>query len=275
MKWAGIFLGGLVGLLLLACLVLYFVGLGKLSKTYPNIPVETVSVPTGADGVSRGGHVAIVWACEKCHGDNLGGSPANSLNSETTLMGTVPAPNLTSGDGGIGTTYTDADWVRAIRHGVKPDGHAEISMYNYWPLSDQDLGDLIAYLKQLPLVDASYPAPSVGALYAIVAGAGLEIPAAAEINHSAPRPTASAPAASAEYGAYLYTMCLGCHSANFYRRIAPMKQDDFARTMRTGVMPNGDHLSEAMTTKNFAAMTDTELAALWLYAQNAQSNAKQ
>jgi hypothetical protein len=28
--------------------------------------------------------------------------------------GAIPAPNLTSGQGGVGLTYSDTDWVRAM-----------------------------------------------------------------------------------------------------------------------------------------------------------------
>jgi len=42
--------------------------------------------------------------------------------SEAGPIGTLSAPNLTRGQGGLGATFSDADWVRAIRHGVHADG---------------------------------------------------------------------------------------------------------------------------------------------------------
>ena len=42
--------------------------------------------------------------------------------------------------------------MRAIRHGVKPDGRAALVMpsEDYNRLSDDDLGALIAHLRQMP-----------------------------------------------------------------------------------------------------------------------------
>ena len=96
MKWAGILFGGLIGLALLAGLVLYPIGMGKLSRSYPGIPVEAVNIPTDSDAVARGKHVAIVWACTKCHGADLSGT----LLADVPFVGTIPASNLTSGQRG-------------------------------------------------------------------------------------------------------------------------------------------------------------------------------
>ena len=65
------------------------------------------------------------------------------------MIGTLRAPNLTPG--GVGGTYTDTDWIRALRHGVAPDGTPLVFMpsWEYYYLSKEDLGALIAYLKQL------------------------------------------------------------------------------------------------------------------------------
>ena len=68
------------------------------------------------------------------------------LFTKDPILGTIPSSNLTPGKGGIGESYTNADWICAIRHGVKPDSRVEIFMDDYSTLSDQDLGDLIAYL---------------------------------------------------------------------------------------------------------------------------------
>ena len=59
-KWAGIVLGGLIALTFLAGMVLYPIGMKKLAKTYPNVKVETVNIPTDADAISRGKHVSVI-----------------------------------------------------------------------------------------------------------------------------------------------------------------------------------------------------------------------
>jgi mono/diheme cytochrome c family protein len=171
-KRTGIVLGGLISLTLLAGLVLRPIGMKKLTRTYPDIPVETVNIPTDPDAVARGRQVSISQNCAECHGEDLSGT----LFIDAPVIGTFSAPNLTSGEGGISNSYTDIDWVRAIRHGVKPNGRVEIFMDGYSTMSDRDLGDLITYLKQIPPVDADYPATDYGAIFPIAPALGLFIP---------------------------------------------------------------------------------------------------
>jgi mono/diheme cytochrome c family protein len=264
MKWTGIVLGGLVGLAVLAGLALYPSGMKKLTRSYPDIPVETVNIPTDLDAVARGRHIAIVWECTKCHGEDLSGM----LLADDPFLGTIPAPNLTPGSGGIATSYTDADWIRAIRHGVKPNSRGEIFMYDYSTMSDQDLGDLIAYLKQIPPVDSDYPAMRVGPIIPIAPAVGLFTPAAELIDHGAPRPADPVPDATIEYGRYLSAICFECHSASLAGKLEKWNEEDFIRAVRTGVLPNGRQLPAAMSPKTFGEMNDTELTALWLYLQS-------
>lgn len=264
MKWTGIVLGGLIGLALLAGLALYPIGMEKLARSYPGIQVETVNIPTDPDAVARGRHIAIVWECTKCHGEDLSGM----LLADDPILGTIPASNLTSGKGGIAESYTDTDWIRAIRHGVKPDSRGEIFMYDYSTMSDQDLGALIAYLKQIPPVDLDYPAMRLGPIVPIAPAVGLFTPAAELIDHDASRPADPAPGATIEYGRYLSALCTGCHGTSLAGKLEKWKQDDFIRAIQTGVLPDGKQISPAMSSKTFGEMNDMELAALWLYLQS-------
>jgi mono/diheme cytochrome c family protein len=264
LKWTIIVLGGLTGLALLAGLALYPSGMKKLTQTYPDIPVEAVAIPTGTDAVARGGHIAIVWACTKCHGEDLSGK----LLSDDPFLGTIPASNLTSGKGGIARSYSDADWIRAIRHGVMPDSQGEIFMNDYSTMSDQDLGALIAYLKQIPPVDLDFPELRIGPVSALAPVVGLFTPAAELIDHRAPRPADPVPGATLEYGKYLSAICAECHGASLADKLENWKQEDFIRALRTGVLPDGKPLSPAMPLKTFGEMDDMELTALWLYLQS-------
>jgi len=264
LKWTGIVLGGLIGLTLLAGVALYPSGMEKLTRSYPGIPVETVKIPTDADAVARGRHISIVWGCAKCHGDDLRGT----LLTNDPILGTIPASNLTAGKGGIAKSYNDTDWIRAIRHGVKPNSRVEVFMYDYSTMSDRDLGDLIAYLKQTRPVDSDYPAERIGPISALAPVVGLFTPAAELIAHGAPRPADPVPGATIEYGKYLYALCTECHGKNLASKLGKWTQEDFIRALQTGVLPNGKHLSSAMSSKTFGEMSDVELAALWLYLQS-------
>ncbi len=268
MKWTGIVLGALIGLALLVGALLYPIGMEKLTRSYPGFPVEAVNIPNDPDAVARGKHVAIIWGCAKCHGEDLSGM----LLADDPLLGTISASNLTSGKGGIAKSYTDTDWIRAIRHGVKPNSRVEIFMYDYFStMSDRDLGALIAYLKQIPPIDSDYPAMSFGSVFPIAPAVGLFTPAAELIDHTAPRPADPAPGATIEYGRYLYALCTECHSKNLAGKLGKWKQEDFIRALRTGVLPDGKQLRAAMSSKAYGEMNDTELAALWLYLQGLPS----
>ena len=266
MKWTVIVLGGLIALFLLAGAALYPTGLKKLTRTYPDFPIETINIPDDAQAVSHGRHVAIVWGCTKCHGEDLSGT----LLTNDAILGTIPAPNLTSGKGGIGKSYSDTDWIRAIRYGVTPDRRGEAFMNDYSTLRDQDLGDLIAYLKQIPPVDADYPTTRFGPIVPIAPAIGLLTPAAERINPGAPRPADPVPGATIEYGKYLFSICSECHSTNLAGKVENWKQEDFVRALKTGVLPDGKQLTPAMPLKTFGEMNDTELAALWLYLMDAK-----
>jgi mono/diheme cytochrome c family protein len=266
LKWTSILLGGLVGLTFLAGLALYPGGMKTLTRTYSHVPVETLNGPAGPDSAGRGRRVAILWSCAKCHGENLSGA----LLADDPFLGTIPAANLTSGKGGIAQSYSDADWIRAIRHGVKPDSHGEVLMDNYSTMSDRDLGDLLAYLKELPPVDTDYHALRIGPLVAIASAVGLFTPAAASIDPAAPRPADPTPGATIEYGRYLSTLCTECHSANLGKKLDKWSQEDFTRAMKTGILPNGKHLTPAMPLKTYGELNDTELIALWLFFMGAR-----
>jgi len=267
LKWTGIIFGGLFVLVVLAGLVLYPIGMKKLNQTYPSLAVENVNVQTGAEAVTRGRHIAMIWACTRCHGEDLSGMvfASDPLSGLVPLAGTITASNLTTGRGGIAAAYVDMDWVRAIRHGVMPDSHVEVFMFNYSTMSDQDLGDLIAYLKQLPPIDTNHPEMRYGPIVPVVSNIGLLIPAAERIDHSALRPAPPTPAATAEYGGYLSVICTSCHGNSIGDSVKKWEQDEFIHTFQTGLLPGGKQFGPTMSSSTFREMTDTELTALWLY----------
>ncbi len=70
-KWIGIVLGSLIGLLLLAGIVLFVIGNGRLNKTY-DFPPSNITIPTDAASITYGKHRAETL-CEGCHGKDLSG----------------------------------------------------------------------------------------------------------------------------------------------------------------------------------------------------------
>ena len=95
LKWIGIGLAGLVGLLLVAAIVIFVVASLKLGRTY-EVEVSAVAVPDDEAALERGEHlVRAIAGCDGCHGDNLGGMV---LLDEALIM-TFYGPNLTGGEG--------------------------------------------------------------------------------------------------------------------------------------------------------------------------------
>jgi mono/diheme cytochrome c family protein len=288
LKWIGIIMGGLVGLLALVFVVLYFIGGAKVNKKY-EVPVETISIPTDAAAVQRGEHLATIYICTRCHTENLGGD----LSFVVPGMVSIPTPNLTSGPGGVGGFYTDTDWVRAIRHGVGHDGRALFIMpsktFHY--LSDEDLGALIAYLKSLPPVDNALPERRIEPLGRLMMAVGMFPPLPVEqIDHTSPPPVAPEPGVTVAYGEYLSRTCTECHGADLNGapfgppgqevptpnltpggELASWSEENFITTMRTGVTPYGRQIDEEMPWKYFGQMSDEELRAVWLYLKSLPS----
>jgi len=291
LKLIGKIVGGLVGLLLLAFAVLYIIGSVKWNgireKDY-EISVEKLSIPTDQASITRGEHIATIRMCKDCHTETWSGQ-SDSVPGLITLS----IPNLTSGLGGVGATNTDEDWVRAIRHGVGHDGRGLALMPSriWYYLSDEDLADLIAYLKNLPPVDNELPKADLGPLGRVMMTLGqlppeITAPDVLVIDHDGPRPIAPEPGVTVEYGEYLAVSCTLCHKADFNggmitidaEYLAPnltpggelhaWSEEDFITTMRTGVTPSGHQLKSVMPWKYFGQMTDDELKAVWMYLQS-------
>src|SRR5215208_6007371 len=111
-------LGGLVGLIVLVVLGSYVISEMRLRKRYDDVRGTVVAIPSDSASLARGKVIATLYGCTGCHTPNLAG---------TTMIDGFPfarlaSSNLTRGQGGIAADYTDADWDRAIRHGVRKDG---------------------------------------------------------------------------------------------------------------------------------------------------------
>ncbi len=282
LRWIGIGLGGVVGVLVISVLVISFMGARRLNRTY-EVAVDAVPIPTDAAAVARGEHLATaVSGCNDCHLKDYSGE----LFFDDPAIGQIYATNLTAGQGGIGAAYTDEDWVRALTHGVSPDGRILMLMpsqyFRYY--SDADLGAIIAYMKTIPPVDNETLLPQFTLMGRLLFALNALGEAPAEmIDHEGERSSAPPAGATAEYGELLVTVgtCKDCHSANLAGgrpgpnepwgpnltpggRLASWTEADFVAVMREGKAPDRQ-LSEAMPWQSYRGMTDEELQAVWLY----------
>jgi cytochrome c553 len=289
LKWIGIVLGGLVGLLILAIAAVYVISELHFNRTY-NVQVKPVAVPTDAASIAYGKHIASIRGCKGCHGDDLSGQ----IELQNPLVGTIANANLTGGKGSEVANYTTEDWVRSIRQGVGPDGKPLLIMpsQQHYAMSDADLGALLAYIQSLPPVDKKLPEIKIGLLpRAMYVFGQMDFLIPAElIDHNAPRPPAPEQGVTAAYGKYLAGLCTLCHGPGFSGgpipgtppsdppalNLTPRGElkgwtfEDFLTAMRTGVTPSGRQLrDEYMPYKSlFGDMTDEEWHAIWLYLQS-------
>ena len=102
----------------------------------------------------RGEYLAKAGGCIGCHTeDKEGAVPFAGGRALKTPFGTFYGPNITPDKkAGIGS-WTEADFVRAIRHGERPDGSNYFPAFPYpsfTKIVDSDLADLWAYLRALP-----------------------------------------------------------------------------------------------------------------------------
>jgi len=288
LRWIGIALAAIVGLVVLVVAVVYVVSWRQITRVHTVNVVVPRSIPTDAAAVARGQHIATaLGSCTVCHGLDFGGQ----MIADAGPMGTVGAPNLTRGDGGLGRTFTDADWVRGIRHGVHRDGTSVFLMPSeaYVYMNETDLGELIAFLKQVPPVDRTIPPVQLALLgRALLAAGQLFMPA--DRTPAMPYPAKVTAGPTAEYGRYLagFAGCAGCHGEGLSGgRVAgppdappasnltphptglgKWTEADFERALRHGVRPDGRPINVFMPWPNFSGMTDDEVRALWLYLRS-------
>jgi mono/diheme cytochrome c family protein len=289
LRWIGIVLGSLVVLLLVALGILYIRSNQILNKTYAS-PEDAITIPTDADAIAEGQYlVNNVSVCVDCHGPDFGGG----IVVDDPALGRIVAPNLTSGPGGLGNEISDADFVRAIRYGVLPNGRSVRVMPSddYAHLNDSDLSAIIAYVRSLPPVDsAELPETEIRPLGRILLAAGqLDIMIAERIDFDMTRSPVNA-AVSLEYGSYLSNIsgCTGCHGPGLSGGMIPgappdwpqaanltpggpvgsWTEADFIQTIRTGVNPSGHQLVDEMPWRSYRNMSANELKALWLFIQS-------
>lgn len=238
--------------------------------------------------------------CGHCHAADpkrdVDGPLSGGMEFRNWRIGTARASNLTPDAAtGLGA-WTEAEIVRALRNGLSRDGRllAPIMPYEWFHrMSDGDALAVALYLKSLPPVRHEVrQSPNfwfrLGRLFFL-----------------GPKPpiTVSSPpqGATAEYGGYLAQhvgLCADCHTPrtgllmswdksrlfagtsdppkgfpanpanltpDIETGIGRWSEEDFLRTLRTGVNPAGDSLHPFMPWRQIRRMSDEELRAIYRY----------
>lgn len=290
LKWVGVILAALAALIVVLLAAAYFQTEARLNKVYTP-PADALTIPDDAESIANGKHIFQYRGCEACHGEQLEGK----VYLEDPAVGKVIAGNLTRGEGGYGASFSDADWVRAIRYGLRPDGTPLLFMPSteFYYLSDDDLADVIAYIKSVPPVDNVQPTSSLsltGRAVMTLVPAITFVPAEL-IPLADPRPVAPEAGVTAEYGAYLSISCHVCHGLTMSGGVIPgmpsdwppapnltfgggsalptWTEQDFINALRTGKTPlNKELRAQYMPWNSYKFMSDDELRAVWMYLQS-------
>ncbi len=289
LKKLALILGGIAGLVCLVVLILYSLGQYRLNRTYTVDPVP-IPLLTDPEFLLEGQRIFRYRGCEACHEEDLGGL----VYLDNPALGQVITPNLTSGAGGIGEERTDIDLLRAVRHGLGPDGKPLLFMPSteFYYLSERDLGAVLAYIRSAAPVD-NQPAPSqLSATGFIAMNLTREITflPAELIPHDLPVPTAPEPGLTVEFGEYLALSCPVCHglglsggeipgfprewpaAGNLTKgagsRLLSWGEEGFIDILRDGEKHGRAIHPDYMPWTSYRYFSDLELEAIYLYLTN-------
>jgi cytochrome c553 len=264
----------------------YFATNREMTRVY-QVNVPALVIPTDAASIARGKYIAErVSMCTECHSEDLGGK----VVEDSFAMGRFVAPNLTRGRGGLGAQYTDQDFIRALLHGVRPDGRTLRFMPSAdYHFTEAAISALIAYLKTVPSVDRELPSLSVGPMArALSLFAGFPLTPASKIDHASVAFQAEDDLTDAvSAGAELVSMagCKGCHGPDLTGGGGPppgashtktvgigaWTLEDFVTALRTHKRPNGSLISETMP-PGYGQMSDVDLHRIFEYLKTVPSN---
>lgn len=282
-----------------ACLALAAAACGGGDVPLPDLSPSAVGDTAGL--AARGEYLVRTAAvCGHCHAADPQRDPDGPLSGGFAFrnwrLGTVRASNLTPDSAtGLGA-WSEAEIVRAIRTGEDRDGRVLAPVMPYaWlhGMSDRDALAVARYLKGLePVRNEVRNRPSLAYRAARLLFLG---PVDAR-RESAPRR-----APTAEYGRYLahhVSLCADCHTPRTGIRSTPDRdrlfagdasppggfpanpanltpdtatgigrwsEEDFLRTLRTGVNPAGDTLHPFMPWREYRRMTEGDLRAVYRY----------
>ena len=116
--------------------------------------VPAAAAVADEDAVTRGEYLVQAGGCFSCH-TAVGGKKLAGGRALSTPFGTFYSPNITPDpETGIGR-WTDAQFLRALREGVRPDGANYFPVFPYpsfTGITDSDALAIKAYLFSLPPV---------------------------------------------------------------------------------------------------------------------------
>ena len=152
---------GLIGVVVAAlgfCLYVYASNVRMLERRHPVVRVP-IAAATGPEAVQRGKRLADLTGCTDCHRKDLRGGV---FVDEGWMHGRYYAANLTL----KAKRYSDEELARVVRLGVRPDGRGVVAMpsFGFVRLTDSEMADILAFLRNMPAGGADQPEHFIGPL---------------------------------------------------------------------------------------------------------------
>lgn len=272
-RWMARGLGAVALLIVVAMGVLYAASVRGLERHYESSP-RNIAVQDDSATVAHGERMARIHGCVGCHESDLGGG----VMADDFMVGRLVAPNLTR----VREEYLDGDFVRLIRHGVRPDGTSvtpAMPSQSFQHLADDDLGAIIAYVRSVQAVEDSMPRTRIGpALRAMIALG--EVSMTADMIEPGRAPERAPRDEDPEVlGAYLaLSICTECHGTALEGTdgfmvtpslaiVGSYDPEQFRKLMREG-LALGDRdvgVMSDVARGRFSHYTDQEIDALYAY----------
>jgi len=286
-KWVkrtSVALAGLALLGVAATVVGKALGERKMARNVV-LQVRELDVVPDPTRIEQGRYLYNTRGCAECHGASGAGK---AIIQDGGMR--VVAPNITAGPNGATVHYKVVDWVRTVRHGVKPNGNPVMIMpsEDYSRLSDEDMAAMVAFLQQMRPVPGKAAVVEVPAQVKALYAFGMIQDASEKIDHAQAPAHPVAAAVTPEYGAYVANGCIGCHGAALSggripgtppswpaaANLTPGKGSAMARyptpelftaMLRSGHRPDGKPISSVMPFASLKQMNDTDVHALYAY----------
>jgi mono/diheme cytochrome c family protein len=271
LRWAGIGLASIVGLLVVAALVIFALSEMALRREH-KAAAETLAAPSPAL-LADAPRQAKMLGCTNCHGEGLRGKVMEDIPNVARIV----APNITE----VAARASDQQLAAAIRQGIGHDGRALFVMPSpeYSRMTDAEVGAMVAWIRSLPRVEGVRDRMTVRALgrLGIVTGKFASAPEMLKDYRSQTPIALGAEHEPARH--FVAKACAECHGPALFgaergfgttpdlRVAAGYSLDQFKTLMRTGRSPAGKDLGlmAEVARNDFVAMTDEEIAAVHAY----------
>ncbi|MEQ9562004.1 MAG: c-type cytochrome [Woeseiaceae bacterium] len=246
-------------------------------RSFAPPPPFVLDIPEDEQSIERGRHIALTRGCAGCHGKDLAGQ---------VMWGSAVAPNLPA----MARDQSAATMEAAIRHAIGVDGRALYSMpsYNFLRLRDEDVADLVAYFRSMPVIEKDLPSASLPWTIRLDIARGLDAAIPEFLHLVPPLKGAELGSEALARGEYLaMTTCNECHGFSLRADtpwgdaapdliiVSAYDEQAFRALMKTGVAL-GDRELEMMSgvaRSRFAHFTDDEVSDLYAFLRDMSARA--